>query len=404
VILLGAPVTPLVERPSEVKSKFLLLAFLMAILAFVFQLALAQSAGTAPPNKSSTSPSQTSADQPVTTMSVQVKVVSVFATARDKHGKIVNDLNKDDFALTEDGHSQTIRYFARETDIPLTLGLLVDTSMSQRRVLGQERSASQSFLGQMMREDKDKAFVIHFDRDVELLQDLTSSHEKLEAALQSLEAPQFTRASGSNSPGAGGSSHPGAGRHRGGGGTTLYDAVYLASDELMQKQQGRKALIVLSDGVDTGSKESLDEAIESAQRANTGVYSILFKDDEAYGNGGGFGRAGISIPGMGGPGMGRGGMGGTGRGGRRFPDEHGDGKKVLERMSKETGGRLFEVSKKESVDHIYSQIQEELRNQYSLGYTPDRAGAAESGYHKIQVAAKQKDVVVQAREGYYGDK
>jgi VWFA-related protein len=182
----------------------------------------------------------------------------------------------------------------------------------------------------------------------------------------------------------------------------LYDAVYLASDDLMEKQQGRKALIVLSDGVDTGSKESLDEAIESAQRANTVVYSILFKDDEAYGNGGGFGRAGISIPGIGGPGMGRG--GGPGRAGRRFPEQHADGKKVLERISKETGGRLFEVSKKEPVDQIYSQIQEELRNQYSLGYTPDRGTGAESGYHKIQVAAKQRDVVVQAREGYYGDK
>jgi VWFA-related protein len=171
----------------------------------------------------------------------------------------------------------------------------------------------------------------------------------------------------------------------------------------MQKQQGRKALIVLSDGVDTGSKESLDEAIESDQRANTVVYSILFKDDEAYGHGGGFGRTGISIPGMGGPGMGGPGMGRGGRGGRRFPEQHADGKKVLERISMETGGRLFEVSKKEPVDQIYAQIQEELRNQYSLGYAPDRGSTAASGYHKIQVTAKQKGVVVQAREGYYGN-
>jgi VWFA-related protein len=171
---------------------------------------------------------------------------------------------------------------------------------------------------------------------------------------------------------------------------------------LMAKQQGRKAVVVLSDGVDVGSKESLQEAIESAQRANTVVYSILFKDDEAYGNGGGFGRTGISIPGMGGPGMGR---GGQGRGGsRRPPEQHADGKKVLERMSKETGGRMFEVSKKETVEQIYTLIQEELRNQYSLGYAPDRGGASESGYHKIQVVAKKKDIVVQAREGYYGDK
>ena len=171
----------------------------------------------------------------------------------------------------------------------------------------------------------------------------------------------------------------------------------------MEKQPGRKALIVLSDGVDTGSQESLDTAIESAQRANTIVYSILFKDDEAYGSGGGFGRSGIGIPGMGGPGMGGGGMGG-GRGGHRYPEEHADGKKVLERISRETGGRLFEVSGKEPVQQIFSQIEEELRNQYSLGYTPNRENAAETGYHKIQVAAKQKDLAVQSRDGYYGDK
>lgn len=390
------------------KFGLLFLALLITSLIFPCADMRSQTAGDAQATKSSGA-SQTPPEQPVPTMSVQVKVVNVFATARDKHGKIINDLSKDDFTVTEDGRPQTLHYFARETDLPLTLGLLVDTSMSQRRVLGEERTASESFLAQVLREDKDKAFVIHFDREVELLQDLTSSHEKLRAALESLETPQFTRASGGTSPSGGGGSDPdpdpssgrGQGRHRGGGGgTALYDAVYLASNELMEKQQGRKALIVLSDGVDIGSKENLEEAIESAQRANTLVYSILFKDDEAYGNGGGLGRAGISIPGMGGPGMGRGGRGGS----RRPPEQHADGKKVLERISKETGGRMFEVSKKDPVDQIYSQIQEELRNQYSLGYTPDRGGAAESGYHKIQVVAKKKDVTVQAREGYYSDK
>jgi VWFA-related protein len=302
-----------------------------------------------------------------------------------------------------------IKYFARETDLPLTVGLLVDTSMSQRRVLGEERDASQSFLAQMLREDEDKAFVIHFDREVELLQDLTASHEKLRSALESLQTPQFSRASqggggpgGSPDPNSGGGGGRGSGHH--GGGTLLYDAVFLASDELMQKQPGRKALIVLSDGVDMGSKESLETAIESAQRSNTIVYSILFKDDDAYGNGGGgFGRTGISIPGMGGPGMGGPGMGRGGHGGgRRYPEEHADGKKVLERISKETGGRMFVVSKKETVQQIYSSIQEELRTQYNLGYTPDRADAAESGYHKIIVAAQKKDMIVQARDGYYG--
>ncbi len=132
-------------------------------------------------------------DQPK--ISVQVKVVNVLATVRDKHGKIIPDLTKDDFVLEEDTHPQTITYFSRETDLPLTLGLLVDTSLSQRRVLEAERNASYSFLDQMLRE-KDLAFVIHFDREVELLQDLTSSHKKLETALKELDEPSFSNRGG----------------------------------------------------------------------------------------------------------------------------------------------------------------------------------------------------------------
>src|SRR5215472_1556196 len=258
-------------------------------------------------------------------LTVQVKVVNVPATVRDKHGKIIHDLTRDDFVLEEDGRPQAVRYFSQESDLPLTLGLLVDTSLSQRRVLDQERSASSTFLDRMLRPDKDQAFLIHFDREVELLQDLTSSREQLRSALGSLQTPQLSQTNGGNSPGSG----PGYPRRRGGnmghgGGTLLYDAVFLASDELMKKQTGRKALVVLSDGVDRGSKESLHNAIEAAQRADTIVYSILFKDKEteSFGGFGGYG------------GMGR-------HGGRnRFPQEQRpDGKKVLEQISKETGGR-----------------------------------------------------------------
>ena len=326
--------------------------------------------------------------QQTPTFSSDVKVVNVLATVRDKHGQIVNTLTKDDFKLEEDGRPQTIRYFAKETDLPLTLGLLVDTSPSQRRVLEQERIASYAFLEHLMREDKDKAFVIHFDWEIELLQDLTSSRKKLNAALENLDNPKFEQS------GAGGS--PGSGGHHRGGGTTLYDAVFLASDELMQKQQGRKALIILSDGVDTGSKLTLTRAIEAAQRANTLVYSILFADKDAYGNGGGFGG---HMGGMGG-GMGR--QGGMGRGGPvGYPQQsHPDGKKVMEQIARATGGRFFEVSKKQSIDQIYASIEEELRNQYSLGYSPDKADAS-PGYHKIHLTTTQRDLVVQARDGYY---
>src|SRR5437879_12714143 len=163
------------------------------------------------------------------TVSIQVKVVNVLATVRNKHGEIIRNLTKGDFKLEEDGRPHAIRYFTQETDLPLTLGLLVDTSLSQTRVLDQERTASHTFLDQVLRVDKDLAFVIHFDREVELLQDLTSSRQKLSSALDLLQTPR--REEASNSPDSG----PGS-RRRCGGGTLLYDAVYLASDEELKKQ------------------------------------------------------------------------------------------------------------------------------------------------------------------------
>src|ERR1700682_5026084 len=354
-------------------------------------------------------------------ISVDVKTVSVPVTVRDKHGKIISNLTKEDFAVEEDGRPQTVNYFARENDLPLRLGLLVDTSLSQRRVLEEERSASYSFLDHLLRENRDLAFVIHFDREVELLEDFTGSRPKLQAALQSLQTPQMDANSGGGGGQSGGGGQGGGGQgggiggggiggggigggrgrgrgrcgggggggggnsgHRGGG-TLLYDAVYLAGNDLMSKQQGRKALIILSDGVDHGSKVGITTAIETAQRADTVVYSILFKDDEGFGN-----RGSISM-----------GPFGTGRrgGGRGPQEERVDGKKILEQISRETGGRMFEVSKKETVDKIYAQIEEELRNQYSLGYTPDKNTGP--GYHKLHVTTKQKELVVQARDGYY---
>jgi VWFA-related protein len=340
-------------------------------------------------------------------ISVDVKTVSVPVTVRDKHGKIISNLTKEDFVVDEDGRPQTVNYFARENDLPLRLGLLVDTSLSQRRVLEEERSASYSFLDHLLRDNKDLAFVIHFDREVELLEDFTGSRPKLQAALQSLQTPQMDANSGGGGGQSGGGGQGGGGiggggiggggigggRRRGGGGggnsghrgggTLLYDAVYLAGNDLMSKQQGRKALIILSDGVDHGSKVRITTAIETAQRADTVVYSILFKDDEGSGN------HAIS--------MGPFGTGRRGGGGQR--EERVDGKKILEQISRETGGRMFEVSKKETVEKIYAQIEEELRNQYSLGYTPDKNTGP--GYHKLHVTTKQKELVVQARDGYY---
>jgi VWFA-related protein len=342
-------------------------------------------------------------DLPNTTFSTDVKVINLFATVRNKQGEIVRDLTRDDFTLQEDGRLQTIRYFSKDTDLPLTLGLLVDVSGSQRRVLDQERAASHDFFEHILREDKDQAFVIQFQREVELLQDLTSSRQKLEAALQSLNSPQLQRAGSGGSSGGGGGypggGYPGGGYPRQGSGypsggqargnTSLYDAVYLAATDMMQKQRGRKAVIVLSNGVDNASKESLSSAIESAQRADTLFYSIYFADDQAYGNQGlgGFGGWG---------GMGR-------RGGRRMPVERPDGKKILQRISRETGASFFEVSKKQPLDKIYDLIEEELRNEYSIGYTSDRP-EEDGSYRKIALTVRQKDLTVLTRDGYYAVK
>ena len=288
--------------------------------------------------------------------STDVRVVNLFATVRNAKGHVVPNLTKDDFTLEEDGRPQAIRYFSQDSGLPLTLGLLVDTSISQKRVLTEERTASHRFLGQVLRQDKDRAFVLHFDREVELLQDLTSSRDQLDQALARLHTPALPPRKHGDPKIASWTL----------GGTELYDAVLLASNELMSKQSGRKALVLLTDGVDNGSKVGLFRAIQSAQFADTLVYSILFSDRDAYD--GAFASA--------------------------------KGKQSLERISHETGGAFFEVSSARSIAAIYARLEEELRSQYSIGYTPDRPGSV-LAYRKIQLVSKPGLLVV-TRDGYYG--
>jgi VWFA-related protein len=343
------------------------------IIAPIFALTLLCAQQT-PPASTSQPPAQS--DKPFST---DVKVVSVFATVHDKKGQLVRDLTQDDFTIEEDGRPQTIRYFAKEANLPLTLGVLVDTSGSMQRLIETERSASFKFLDQVLRE-KDTAFLIHFDYEVELLQDVTGSRKLLQTALSQMgpsRPPQ--RDPNSNSGGGGG-----YGRQH--GGTALYDSILLACDEIMKKQTGRKAIILLTDGEDNGSKSTMTEAISSAQRADTMVYSIRFSDSQSQNPMANFG-----------------GMGRRGGGGRRAPvQSHEDGKKVLERIAKETGGGYFEGGKKESLDDLYRQIQDELRGQYSLGYSPDKNEGP--GYRAVRVLTKNKNMTVQARDGYYADK
>jgi VWFA-related protein len=358
-----------------------------------------------------------SAQDSANKISVDVREVTLPVTVRDKHGKIVRGLSKSDFTLKEDGRPQTILYYRQDSNLPLTLGLLVDTSRSQSSLLDAERNASRSFLEQMMVNDNDKAFLIHFDREVELLQDLTSSREKLQSALELLKSSSDPDRV--NDPKNDDESKSGSSSRR--GGTQLYDAIYLASNELLKKQQGRKTLIILSDGVDHGSKTFLNGAIESAQRADTFIYSIYFAEprqprtdeqqQDGRGNrgnrpGGGGGwppGGGGGWPGGGGPGGGPGGGRRDGGDDRRKEEAHGEGKKILERISKETGGRFFEVSKKESVGEIYSAIVEELRTQYWMGFTRDK-DSEESGYHHLQLQVNRKDTTLQTRDGYFADR
>jgi VWFA-related protein len=334
---------------------------------------------------------------------VDVKEVTVPVTVRDKHGKLVQTLSKDDFELQQDGKTQTISNFRHDTDLPLTLGLLVDTSRSVSNELSAEKTASGKFLDQVLTNPKDQAFLIHFDHEVELLQDLTSSHNKLYDAIGMLETASSDSQSSSGDDTRGQSS----GRHH--GGTQLYDAIYLAANEILAKQQGRKAIVILTDGQDRGSKETLADAVEAAQRADTIVYAIYFKGEEehrGFGNGGRGGGGGprIGFPGGGGgyPGGGGGYPGGGGgrRGGGEDREPKVDGKKILTEIATKTGGQMFEASKKDTVDAIYAQIAEELRGQFILAYTPDKS-SADAGFHRIALTTKDKDFKVQTREGFY---
>jgi VWFA-related protein len=273
------------------------------------------------------------------TFSTGVNVVNVLVTVRDKQGELVKGLTREEFALEEDGRIQTIRYFSPQTDQPLTLGLLVDVSGSQRTVLAAQRRASAQFFKQVLRGSQDRAFLMRFDRQVEVLPDLTLPEMDAKTTAQQ--------------------------------GTALYDAI-IAATRQVERQAGRKALIVLSDGYDTSSSASLAAAVETAQRADSLIYSIRFLDRDIFA---------FEVP--------------ASQGGSPVPRE---GRKALERIAKETGGGFFDLTGQETLEKIYGRIEDELRNQYSLGFTP---AAGKPGYRKLHVSVRRKGLSVQARDGYY---
>jgi VWFA-related protein len=290
------------------------------------------------------------------TIKVDVDVVNILCSVRNKQGGLVSSLEKDDFLVTEDGKAQAIKYFARETDLPLTIGLLVDVSRSQENLIETERHAAAQFFSSVLRQ-KDLAFLISFGSEAELLQDLTGSPKLLRAALDELRISAHV-----------GGLHPGpvptASQPRG---TILYDAVYLAAKDRLTGEVGRKAIVLITDGVDMGSRLKLEEAIEAAHKADAIIYSIYYVDPSAY-----YGRYGF------------GGMSDS----------------ALKKMSEQTGGRLFRVGKKTPLPAIFDEIQAEMRSQYAIGYTPTNA-VKDGGFRRVEVKTRDKDLKVQARKGYY---
>lgn len=380
--------------------------------------------------------------------------IAILFTVRNKKGDLVENVDSTDFALTEDGQAQKITAVAKAASMPLRLGLLEDTGRSMSGNLEEERSAAGKFLDQFLTappaEAKDpakankldQAFLLHFDSEVELLEDFTAQLQKLHRELDSMEGSRESgrggaqggrrngsqeddwehsddqadarnpdmsergdEQSGSGRSGRGGPGGPMGGMQR----TTkqLFDAVYLASDELMKSQSGRKALVVISDGADSGSKVSMSEAIDAAQHAGVLVYTIYLKGEQARTNGG--------APGGGGMGGGRGGIGGVGlpggwpggggggRGGKGGGNESSaiDGKKVMEKLATRTGGHYFEAKKKDKLDEIYTAIAGDLRALHAVTYTPDMIDK-EGGFHKILIKSPHhEDWIITASEGYY---
>jgi VWFA-related protein len=352
----------------------------------------------------------------MTTLQVKGPEVLLAVTVRNRHGDMVNNLTAADMTLTQDGRPQKITSFMQDSKAPLRIGLAIDTSRSLREAMNEERKAVGNFLEQLLPDNPNApyrasdAFLLHFDREVELLEDFTNARDKLQTELDNI-GPTERRGHSPLGPETSDEDRPEARRRGGAEGTQLYDAIYLAADELMKPKDGRKTLIVFSDGNDQGSKETLNDAIDAADRANMAVYTVYLKgqgertenpfarNDRRGGMGyPGGGYPGGGYPGGGYPGGGYPGGGGGGRGGDQPAAV--DGRRTMEQIATRTGGRYFEVKKKGDLDDVYAAIADELRNQYVLTYTPDQR-INEDEFHKIVLKAKNGDLTVATREGFY---
>jgi len=285
---------------------------------------------------------------------IDVDLVNTYFNVRDKRGAYAGGLTADDFEVYEDGKKQEIRFFARETDQPLTIGLLIDVSRSQENLIEVEKRASSAFFAKVLR-PKDMAFVLSFGADAELLQDLTGSLAALERGLRQLRINAGV--SGVITP----STVPIPGGPRG---TVLYDAVWLAANDRLKREVGRKAMVVITDGVDMGSRVKIDGAIEAALKTDAIVFPILYEDPRytVY--------AGYS------------------------------GEGAMKRMANETGGRVFRVDRRNSLEENYKEIEQDMRTQYAITYASTNT-ARDGTFRRVEIRPKNKNLKVQARRGYF---
>lgn len=287
---------------------------------------------------------------------VKTQVVNVFATVRDKKHSIISTLKQDDFKIYEDGVEQKVAFYSKEMNLPITLGILIDTSGSMQEILGAEQDTASRFVKEIMRK-KDEAIVVSFDFDLNLLADFTEDTAVLERAIRRTEI---------NAVSSGGVVTPGTLPQGSNGGTDLYDAVYAVCHDELASEAGRKAIVILTDAEDTGSKVSMQDSIEAAQRSDTVVHILLLSDQPFYYH----------------MGLGYG------------------GESVANRMTNDTGGRVIVVRNEKTLEKAFDEISEELRSQYLLGYYPTNE-KRDGTFRKIKVEVSQPDMKILARKGYY---
>ena len=310
-------------------------------------LAAALCAGqTAPPAAPASAPP--SPEEPVTTLKVSTRIVEISAVVKTKDGEARGGMTKDDFVLKQDGREEPIHYFSQGSELPLTFALLVDTSGSQRTFIGDEVQASDIFFETMLGRREDRAMLVQFDAHIQQLRGMTSSADALHLALLGLGPHASTM-----------------------GGTLLNDAVFTVSKNVLARETGRKAIVILSDGGDNGSLHSVEQAVEQAQRGDVQIYSILYSAWEGF-SGSTAGRAPQANPGLG----------------------------ILQKLSESTGGRVFTVSRTLSLREIFTRIGQDLRLQYEVGYTPP-PDLQPNSYHKLELKARDKKLSVQARKGFF---